>query len=172
MEYEWIRSARRTIALEVKDSHRVIVRTPHRTPKRTVDEFLARHADWLEHALARTAERERKRSELYDPRRSAELQRSAEEYLPLRTAYWAQIMGVSPVGVRITGARTRYGSCSAKNRICYSRYLMAHPTDAVDYVIVHELAHILQKNHSARFYAIVARYLPDWKRRRAILRDI
>lgn len=172
MEYEWIRSSRKTIALEVKDARRVIVRTPLRTSKRVVDEFLARHTEWLERALARAAEREQKRGDMYDPRRSAELQRAAEEYLPLRTAYWAQIMGVSPVGVRITGAKTRYGSCSAKNRICYSRYLMAHPTDAVDYVIVHELAHILQKNHSARFYAVVARYLPDWKRRRAILRDI
>jgi predicted metal-dependent hydrolase len=79
-------------------------------------------------------------------------------------------MGVRHSGVKITSARTRFGSCSAKNSICYSLYLMQYPPEAVDYVVVHELAHIRHKNHSPAFYAEVARWLPDYRRRQAMLR--
>ncbi len=101
----------------------------------------------------------------------SELRQQAKEYLPKRTDHWADIMGVSPASVRITSAKTRFGSCSPKNRICYSWRLMAYPTEGIDYVIVHELAHVLQKNHSEKFYAVVQRYLPDWKKRRELLKQ-
>ena len=95
---------------------------------------------------------------------------SAAEYLPKRTAEWAKVMNLYPTSVKITGAKTRFGSCSAGNGICYSWRLMAYPPQAVDYVIVHELAHIAQKNHSPRFYALVERYLPDRKEREKLLK--
>ena len=79
-------------------------------------------------------------------------------------------MGVSPAGVRITGAKTRFGSCSAKNALCFSWRLMRFPDAAVDYVIVHELAHIRHHDHSPAFWAEVARYMPDYAQRRAMLR--
>ena len=85
--------------------------------------------------------------------------------------HYARLMGVQPAGVRITGARTRFGSCSGSNRICFSWRLMDYPEAAVDYVVVHELAHIVHKNHGPQFWALVARYLPDWRARRALLRD-
>ena len=80
-------------------------------------------------------------------------------------------MGVQPAGIAITGARKRFGSCSGKNRICFSWRLMAYPEAAIDYVVVHELAHIRHKNHGPDFYAFVQEILPDWRERRALLRD-
>ena len=166
-EYEILRSARRTISLEVRPDGRVLIRAPRAMPKKEIDAFAAKHADWLEGAKKRVAER----SALNDmtDRRRDELTAAARDYLPKRTAHWAEIMGVSPAGVRITDAKTRFGSCSPKNRICYSFRLMAYPPEAVDYVIVHELAHILQKNHSPRFYAEVQKILPDWREREKLL---
>ena len=79
-------------------------------------------------------------------------------------------MGVQPTGVRITSARTRFGSCSGKDSLCFSWRLMQYPEDAVDYVVVHELAHIVHKNHGPYFWALVGQYMPDYKRRRALLR--
>ena len=79
-------------------------------------------------------------------------------------------MGVCPTGMRITGARTRFGSCSGKNSICFSWRLMAYPQEAVDYVVVHELAHILHKNHGPAFYQCIESVLPDWRQRRALLK--
>lgn len=166
-EYEILRSARRTISLEVRPDGRVLIRAPRAMPKKEIDAFAAKHADWLEGAKKRVEER----SALNDmtDRRRDELTAAARDYLPKRTAHWAEIMGVSPAGVRITDAKTRFGSCSPKNRICYSFRLMAYPPEAVDYVIVHELAHILQKNHSPRFYAEVQKILPDWRERKKLL---
>lgn len=166
-EYEILRSARRTISLEVRPDGRVLIRAPRAMPKKEIDAFAAKHANWLEGAKKRVEER----SAFHDmtDRRKDELTAAARDYLPKRTAHWAEIMGVSPAGVRITDAKTRFGSCSPKNRICYSFRLMAYPPEAVDYVIVHELAHILQKNHSPRFYAEVQKILPDWRERKRLL---
>lgn len=166
-EYEILRSARRTISLEVRPDGRVLIRAPRAMPKKEIDAFAAKHADWLAGAKKRVEER----SAFHDmtDRRKDDLTAAARDYLPKRTAHWAEIMGVSPAGVRITDAKTRFGSCSPKNRICYSFRLMAYPPEAVDYVIVHELAHILQKNHSPRFYAEVQKILPDWRDRKKLL---
>ena len=84
---------------------------------------------------------------------------------------YASLMGLRPAGISITGARTRFGSCSAKNRICFSWRLMRYPEAAIDYVVVHELAHIRHKDHSPAFYDCIARILPDWRERRALLRE-
>ena len=85
-------------------------------------------------------------------------------------AHWAQRMGVQPTGITVTAARTRFGSCSGKNRLSFSLYLMAYPETAIEYVVVHELAHIRHHDHSPAFYREVEAYLPDWRARRALLR--
>ena len=78
-------------------------------------------------------------------------------------------MGLRPAGITITGARTRFGSCSSKRRISFSFRLMQYPPEAIDYVVVHELAHLRHMNHSAQFYALIE-YMPDYKARRALLK--
>ncbi len=168
MEYTIIRSRRKTVALEVMRDSTVVVRAPLKMPKKEIDAFLRRHEDWLKQALTRTVLRAEKDKTIDG--RERELRQAAARYLPQKTAEWAKVMGVRPTGIKITAAKTRFGSCSGKNSLCFSWRLMAYPEEAVEYVIVHELAHILQKNHSAKFYAVIAKYLPDWKERRALLR--
>ena len=79
-------------------------------------------------------------------------------------------MGLTYTGITITGAKTRYGSCSPKNRLCFSWRLMAYPESAIDYVVVHELAHIVHRNHGPEFHKLVESVLPDHKERRALLK--
>lgn len=100
------------------------------------------------------------------------LREMARRILSERTAHFAAIMGVHPTGLKITGARTRWGSCSGKNSLCFSYRLICLPMAAVDAVVVHELAHILVKNHSPAFYAQVTRILPDYESRRTLLRQL
>ena len=90
--------------------------------------------------------------------------------IPPKVRHYAAIMGLRPTGIRITSARTRFGSCSGKNSLCFSWRLMEYPEEAVDYVVVHELAHIVHKNHGPDFWALVGQHMPDYKRRRALLR--
>ena len=79
------------------------------------------------------------------------------------------MMGVTPAGVKITSARTRFGSCSGKNSLCFSWRLMLYPPQAIDYVVVHEMAHIRHHNHSKDFWAFVASVMPDYRERQALL---
>ena len=79
-------------------------------------------------------------------------------------------MQLFPTAVKINFAKTRFGSCSSKNSINFSAFLMLFPLEAVDYVVVHELAHIKYKNHQKEFYALVEKYMPDYKKRMALLK--
>ena len=169
MDYTLIRSSRRTMALEITRDGRLLVRAPQRAPQAVIDRFVASHTDWIAVHL----EKQRQRAESHPPLTDDEiaaLRQKARDILPGRVAHYAERMGVVPTGVKITGAKTRFGSCSAKNRLCFSLYLMACPDAAIDYVVVHELAHIRHKNHSPAFYAEVAKVMPDYKERRKLLK--
>ena len=111
--YRLIRSGRKTLALEVNSKGEVLVRAPYRVAQKEIDGFVEAHGDWIERALARQRQRA-----MAHPEPSA-LQweayaRRAQELLPRRAAYFAEIMGVCPAGIRITHARKRFGSCSPK----------------------------------------------------------
>ena len=80
-------------------------------------------------------------------------------------------MNLSYGRITITSAKTRFGSCSSQGNISFSYRLMLYPIEAREYVVVHELAHLLEMNHSKRFYAIVERYMPDYKERRKKLKN-
>lgn len=79
-------------------------------------------------------------------------------------------MNLYPTALKITSAKTRFGSCSGKDSICFSYLLMRYPDEAIDYVVVHELAHIKHKNHSKAFYTLIEKYLPDYKEREKLLK--
>ena len=169
-EYELIRSSRRTMALEVTPDCRVLVRAPMGLSRAQIDVFVARHALWVEKHLERQRTRQLRHPEPAEQERKEYIRR-AREVLPEKVALYGKIMGLHPTGVTITGARKRFGSCSGKNRICFSWRLMQYPEEAVNYVVVHELAHIRHKNHSKAFYDCVAQVLPDWRERRALLKE-
>jgi len=96
----------------------------------------------------------------------------AKKYLTAKVAEFAPQMGVMPVSVKINNAKTRWGSCSSKKSLNFSWRLIMGDDDVIDYVVVHELAHLSQMNHSAAFWAIVKNILPDYKQRRAKLKEL
>lgn len=168
-QYTLIRSRRKTLGMEITRDLELVVRAPMRLAKREIDRFVAAHAQWIEVHM----ERQRLRALAHPAPTETDVERlraEAKAYIPPRVAAYAQRMGLMPTGVKITTAKTRFGSCSGKNSLCFSCLLMAYPPEAIDYVIVHELAHITHKNHGAAFYALVEQYLPDYRARRALLR--
>lgn len=168
--YELVRSRRRTLAVEVARDGRVIVRAPLRLARKRIDEFVADHAGWIEEHQAVQQKRRENHPEPTEAQRE-DLIRRAKTELPGKVAKYSEIMGLYPTGITITGAEHRFGSCSGKNRICFSWRLMQYPEEAIDYVVVHELAHIRHKDHSKAFYACVEQVLPDWRERRKLLRE-
>ena len=85
------------------------------------------------------------------------------EILKKRVQIWAEKMGAEYASVKITDARTRWGSCSGKNQLNFSWRLLFASGRAVDSVVIHELAHTMVHAHSAEFWEIVARYCPDYQ---------
>jgi predicted metal-dependent hydrolase len=170
MDYRIIRSGRRSLALEITRGGEVLVRAPRRVPDEAVRRFVGQHGAWIEKNLARVRGRLERRPEP-DEAEAARLRALAKAVLPEKVARWADRMGVRPTRLTVTSARTRFGSCSAKNAVSFSWRLMDYPDEAVEYVVVHELAHILHHDHSPAFYACVERYLPDYRERKKLLRD-
>ena len=169
MDYTLIRSGRKTLALEVTREGQVVVRAPQRCSKSRIDAFVESRRSWIEAAL----QRQRSRLAAHPPLSEEEistLQQKAKAYIPPRVADWAARMGLQPASVKITSARTRFGSCSSQNALCFSLYLMQYPPEAIDAVVVHELCHMRQHNHSPAFYAEVERWLPDYRQRAQLLR--
>lgn len=172
VDYTVIRSSRRTLALEVTSDLRVLVRAPRLCSGGRIRDFVARHEDWIAKHLAIQAHRaEAAAARQVTPEQEAALRRLAQQTIPRRVAQYAPLVGVVPAGVKITSAKKRFGSCSGQNRLCFSWRLMQYPPEAIDYVVVHELCHIRHHDHSAAFWAAVARVMPDYLQRRALLRD-
>lgn len=95
----------------------------------------------------------------------------AKRYIPERVAYWADIIGVTYGRISIRQQKTRWGSCSGEGNLNFNCLLMQMPKEIIDYVIVHELCHRKQMNHSKLFWAEVAKILPDYKERRKALKE-
>ena len=93
-------------------------------------------------------------------------QNSARTYFGLRVAEFAPQLGVQPRRILLTSARSRWGSCTSAGDIRLNWRLMQAPANVVDYVIVHELCHLLEMNHSARFWAHVSSIFPYWQQQR------
>jgi len=102
----------------------------------------------------------------------------AKSDLTLKAYEYAAKMGVMlgvdirPSSVKINSAASRWGSCSAKKRLNFSWRLIMADEEVIDYVVVHELAHLIEMNHSARFWAVVERVLPDYREWRKRLREL
>ena len=165
--YEIIRSSRKTLALEITRDGRVLVRAPAHTARRDIDAFVSSHEAWITKHLAA----QRRRPPEPSPDELRAMVERAKEIIPPKVAHWSSVTGLVPAGITITAARTRYGSCSGKNRLSFSCFLVNCSEAAIDLVVVHELCHIREKNHGAGFYALLSRYLPDHKERKRLLRD-
>lgn len=167
--YTLIRSGRKTLSIEIDRQGRVIARAPMRLPLGEIEGFLRSRQSWI--AVHRASQLARAAAHpAPDAGEEKRLREMAARELPPLVEKYARVMGVTPAGITVTGARTRFGSCSPKNRLCFSFRLMQYPPAAVEYVVVHELAHIRVRSHSAAFYAEVEKVMPDWRARQAMLR--
>ena len=170
IDFALVRSDRKTVAIQVKRDGTVVVRAPRRITDGELERIVEKDREWIERQLERMSSLPAPPPEP-TPDELARLTELAKRSLPARVEYYSKIMGLTPTGITVTAARSRYGSCSPKNRLCFSCRLMQKPLEAIDYVVVHELAHIRHKNHGKEFYALIASVLPDHKERRAMLRE-
>ena len=166
--YQLIYSKRKTLSIQVKANGNLIVRAPIGYPKTAIDRFVLSRIDWIKQAQKRALERTVFPE---DPAEIAKLKELARKVIPLKVEKFSKIMGLSPTNVRIGSARGRFGSCSSVGALNFSCFLMLYPEEAIDYVVVHELAHLVHMNHSKSFYGVIEKYMPDYKERKKLLKN-
>ena len=168
IEYELIRSNRKTLTIQVKPDGSVIVRAPVRLAKYRIAKFVKDHETWI------LAQQEKYRENMHvitdEERQEGILQ--AKKIFPERTAYFAERMGVTYNRITIREQKTRWGSCSSVGNLNFNWKLVLMPSELLDYVVVHELAHRKEMNHSPRFWAVVEKELPDYRERREKLKKM
>ena len=146
--------------IKVKRDGSVVVSTNTFTPQKTIQKFIEQKASWI-----KKQQEKFKHTPYHD---SATKEEAQALILPL-VEKWSSIMMLTPSYVGFRKNRTRWGSCSGKNRLNFNTYLAKMHPDFVEYVVVHELAHIKHKNHSKDFWAEVEKYLPDYKERQKLI---
>ena len=171
---EVIRSSRKTLAIEVRPDGTIRIRAPRFCSTLQIQRFVRQNQNWILKKLGQAEERqERKKTPAGTPFTAQELRilaRQAAEDLPPRAARYAEQMGVRYGRITIRAQKTRWGSCSAKGNLNFNCLLMLLPEELQDYVLVHELAHRKEMNHSSRFWAEVEKMLPDYRQRRSRLK--
>lgn len=172
MDYSIIRSDRRTLALTLKDGE-LVVRAPRRVSERDIERFVEEHRSWIEKQMDREA-RQRRSAEALPPigeKELAAMYGEARRVIPERVAYYAPLVGVTYGRVTVRCQKTRWGSCNAKGDLNFNCLLMLAPREVLDSVVVHELCHRKEMNHSARFYGEVLRVFPEYHRCHGWLRE-
>lgn len=167
--YRVIRSSRRTVSLQIVPGGEVLVRCPKRMPNGDIRRFVESKSGWIEkHLEKQTAAA---RLPAFSDGQLQALACQARQTVPERVAYFAPLVGVTYGRITIRSQHTLWGSCSGKGNLSFNCLLMLTPPEVLDYVVVHELCHRKEMNHSARFWALVASLLPDYTEQKRWLRE-
>lgn len=174
---EVVYSRRRTLGLEVRADGRVILRAPKGLSNQAVMDFVKERQAWIVQKWFETERIRRQKAERpprdyeQNPALEAQYRKEARRRITERAAYFAEKMGVDYGRIAIKAAKTRWGSCSAQGNLNFHWKLILMPPAILDYVVVHELAHRIEMNHSPRFWTQVERILPDYRERRRWLKE-
>lgn len=158
--YRVIRSKRRTIAIQIKDNNEIIVRAPLYASSSQILKFVTSKEDWILKHLS--AKKEEEDVRVLSEKELKELTKLAKKVIPERVAYYANLIGVSYGRISIRNQKTRWGSCSSKGNLNFNVRLMLAPVEVLDSVIVHELCHRKEMNHSKKFYEEIYKVYPEY----------
>ena len=171
MEFEIIRSNRKSIAAEIK-LNKLIIRAPMQATNEDINAFMLKHKSWIEQHLSKAQERQQatagKKLTMDEIQQLAD---KALEIIPERVKYYASLIGVTYGRITIRNQCSKWGSCSSKGNLNFNCLLMLAPPEVIDSVVVHELCHRKEMNHSDRFYAEVLRVFPDYYKWNKWLKD-
>lgn len=174
---EIIRSKRKTIAIEITKKLQVLVRAPLRMLESDIQRFINKNTLWIEKHIKLMKEKiEKLEQQEYNAIKltAEEIRQLAEQALTViteRVVFYSQIMNVTIGKITIKNQVSRWGSCSNKGNLNFNCLLMLMPSDVIDYVVVHELCHRKEMNHSVKFWAEVAQVLPNYKVQKKWLKD-
>lgn len=173
--YEIIRSKRKTYGISVLPGGKVTVRIPLRGSERFAVSMVESKKNWIAVSVLKMQAVEptppQKEKSPSEKRLEAIYRDAAREYFPKRVSYFSHVLGVSYGKITIRDQKTRWGSCSSKGNLSFNWRLILAPPNVLDYVVVHELCHRKEMNHSQRFWALVESVMPEYKEYRKWLKE-
>ncbi len=173
--YEIIRSKRKTYGINIAPGGKVTVRIPLRGSEQFAVSMAESKKNWIAASVLKMQEVEpffsQKDKSPSQIRLETIYREAAKEYFPKRVYYFAHILGVSYGNITIRDQKTRWGSCSSKGNLSFNWRLILAPPNVLDYVVVHELCHRKEMNHSPKFWALVESVMPDYKQYRKWLKE-
>ena len=174
MKINIVRNKRRKhIAFSVEAGGIINVRAPYGISEKQIKEILHKHEEWILKQLQIEEEKAKERSclpKLSGAEREA-LGKEAARLIPQRVRYYATMLDVEYGRITIRCQKTRWGSCSARGNLNFNCLLMLAPPEVLDYVVVHELCHRKEMNHSKAFWAEVEKILPDYRKAKGWLTE-
>lgn len=171
--YKIIRSQRRTMSVEIRQDGQVVVRAPYRVSQTRIRQFVDEKEDWIRKNLEKIQSQEQEKKQLPElsQEKKRQLREAAGEVFLQRCRYFAGLLNVEFNRITIREQKTRWGSCSSSRNLNFNWKLMLAPPEILDYVVVHELCHLKEMNHSPAFWHEVEKVLPDYAQRKKWLKD-
>lgn len=172
MNVKIIRSNRKTLAIQINPDLSVTVRAPMYAPQSDIERILREKEGWIQKHIEKIREMKEKKKETQGESVESEyltneeikkLADKALQHIPKRVSYYAKQIGVTYGKITIRNQKTRWGSRSSKGNLNFNCLLMLMPPEVIDYVVVHELCHRKQMNHSKAFWKEVEKILPNYK---------
>ena len=172
-DYKLIRSKRRTVSVEITEDATVVVRAPNRMSISEIDRFVELHSEWIDKHLNKV---EKRNVKAFDSAPISENELNAllilaQAQIPDKVRHFADLIGVTYGKVTVRNQKTLWGSCTSDGNLSFNCLIMKAPESVRDYVIVHELCHRKEMNHSKAFWKCVESVLPDYKTSRKWLKE-
>ena len=170
--YEIVRSKRKTYGIHVAPGGKVTVRIPLRGSEKFAISLAESKKNWIASCVLKLQNVPVQRAKTPSEKRlEAIYRKAAREYFPKRVSHYARMLGVTYGKISIRDQKTRWGSCSSEGNLSFNWRLILAPPDVLDYVVIHELCHRKEMNHSKEFWALVESLMPEYKERRKWLRE-
>ena len=167
------------LSMRIVKNGDVHVSAPIGLSRRKIEAFVEEHRDWINEARKRTLDHQKQRAAFYDQLPLYTKAQAEDAYNRLKALVepiverYAKVMGVRPSSVYYKATISRWGQCNVKDRsICISAYVLLLPDWCVEHVVVHEMCHLLEPSHNARFHALMDRFFPRWREARKKTREI
>lgn len=160
------RSKRKSAAIKITADMQIVVFVPLYVSDNEIERMVISKSKWIdEHMLkVQSTVDERSKLEKITFEQIKELADQAVEYIPKRVKYYAEKENFVYNKITIKNLVSRWGSCSTKGNLNFNCLLMLTPDYVIDYIVVHELCHLREMNHSEKFWAEVEKIMPDYQR--------
>ena len=162
MTYKIIRTNRKTKAIYERKNGEVDVRAPLRVSDKKIQEFVQEKQDWITKTQNKIKQKVQKKQVLSIEEKNKLIDK-ANEYIPTRVLFLSKQLSLPITKIKITSAKSYWGCCNIKNEVSFSWRLMLMEDKVIDYVVVHELAHIKEHNHTKKFWDEVRKVIPDYE---------